>query len=71
MNPNYVTIVKQDLDKLLNTQVSLPQWRKLVSYPPSLWSQKRMASSKFVWIFDDSMLQLKKIHIYYLLLKKF
>jgi hypothetical protein len=40
MNPNYVTIVKQDLDKLLNMWVSLPQWRKQVRYRPSFWSEK-------------------------------
>jgi len=70
MNPNYVTIVKQDLDKLLNvTFISLIKeviWLSIIFIV-----QKTMTSLKFAWIFYDSMLQPRKIHILYFLLKRF
>jgi hypothetical protein len=70
MNPNYATIVKQDLDKLLNASF-ITLVRRLISYHQLSLYQKRTASSKFAWIFDNSMLLQKRIHICYPSLKRY
>jgi hypothetical protein len=70
MNQNYVAVVKQDLDKLLNASfiALMEETRWLL---PIVIVSKKMASSGSMWIFYDSILQPIKIHIPYLLLKRF
>ncbi len=69
MNPNYVVIFKQDLDKLLNvgfiTLVEEASWLLPIIVVP-----KKMINFEFELIFYDSMLQPRKIHIFYVLLKR-
>jgi hypothetical protein len=66
MDPNYVAIVKQHLNKLLNTSfiasVEEASWLSPIVVVP-----KKMTSSIFTWISDDSMMQPRKIQIFYLL----
>jgi hypothetical protein len=70
MNPNYVAVVKQDLDKLLNVGfiAMMEEARWLL---PIVVIPKKMARLGYTWIFYDSILQPRKIHIPYLLLKRF
>ncbi len=70
MNLNYVVIIKQDLDKLLNagfiTPVEEASWLWPIIVVP-----KKTINFESELIFDDSMLQPRKIHILYVLLKRF
>jgi hypothetical protein len=70
MNPNYVVVIKQDLDKLLSASfIALMEEARWLL--PIVIVLKKMASSGSTWIFYDSILQPRKIHIPYLLLKRF
>ncbi len=69
MNLNYVVVVKQDLDKLLVAGFIVLEEVQLGSLR-LWWYQKRIGSSKFVWIFENWMLPWKRIPILYLLWRK-
>jgi hypothetical protein len=70
MNPNYVVIFKKDLDKFLNasfiTLVEEASWLLPIVVVP-----KKTINFESDLIFDDSMLQPRKIRILYFLLKRF
>jgi hypothetical protein len=55
MNPNYVAIIKKDLNKFLSVGFIAPM--EEVSL---LWYQKRLENFESVWISNDSILQLKR-----------
>jgi hypothetical protein len=66
---NYVAVVKQDMEKPLSVGfialVEETSWLLPIVIVP-----KKTVNSRSVWIFDNSMLQPRKIHILYLLLKR-
>jgi hypothetical protein len=64
MNPNYVIVVKHDLDKLLNVGFIAPM-EEASWLSPIVVVPKKMASSISMWIFEGSMLLPKRIHILY------
>lgn len=66
MNPNYVVIIKQDLDKFLSVGYIAP-----VEEANRQLYWKKTTNLKSTWIFSDSMLQPRKIRILYPLLKRF
>jgi hypothetical protein len=69
MNPNYTIVVKYDLNKLLNASFISPMeeanWLSPIVIVP-----KELTSSKYVWISNNLMLLIRRIHIFYLLLKR-
>ncbi len=67
MNPNYVTIIKQDLDKLLSAGLITSMEEANCISPIKLLYRKKTASFISTWIFNDAMLLLRKIRILYLL----
>ncbi len=70
MNPNYLVVIKQYLDKLLSACfISLVEEANWSS--PIVVISKKMANFIFAWILDNSMLQPRKIHTLYLLSKNF
>jgi hypothetical protein len=59
MNPTYVKVIKQNLDKFLNVRFIVPtgeaSWLS-----PIVIIREKTTSSKYAWIFDNSMLLPKK-----------
>jgi hypothetical protein len=56
MNPNYVAVIKHDLDKLLNAGfIALVEEAGWLS--PIVIVPKKITKSRLVWISSNSMLQ--------------
>jgi hypothetical protein len=69
MSPNYVIVVKQNLDKLLSVKFIAPV-EEISWLSPIVIVSKKNGDFGFVWISNDSMLLPRRIHILYPLLKK-
>lgn len=59
MNPTYVKVIKQDLDKILNVCFIVPMG-EASWLSPIVVVREKTTSSKYAWIFDNSMLLPKK-----------